>query len=279
MKENKTYKIIIPYTESASPQKKFKVEYLVEAEDRFEAMKKAEKEFNSYSQNTSASWVRIADQSSIRLWRVFPNDSQNPQFIDDLINKLPCKKAEDTIILLERLGRLEDTTASSKIISLIKNDNPEIVAAAINTLGEIGDPSSFFAVENTYFQKDNPMIKLAVVNTLFKLALPDDNIIDFYRTAIHNPNTREAVFKIVYPSLIQLWLAEISNEKEFDMVKDNIIKLGEKALMILTTLNSKHPQVLSYAIKLVEALKPMAIKYQWEDWPMAIKKYKLQNSL
>ena len=261
--------------ESAAPQKKFKVEYIVEAEDRFEAMKKAEKEFNSYSLNTSASWVRIPDQSSIRLWRVFPNDSQNPQFIDDLINKLPCKKAEDTIILLERLGQLEDTTASSKIISLIKKDNPDIVAAAIYTLGKIGDPSSFFAVENTYYQKSDPQIKLAVVDTLYKLALPEDNIIDFYRTAIHESETREAVFNIKCPTLIPLWLAEISDDKEFEIVKNNVLNIGEKALMILTSMNSKHPQVFDYASKLVKLLEPQAIKYQWDDWPAATAKYKL----
>ena len=50
MKANKTYKIIVPYTESAAPYKKFKIEYVVNAENRTEAKQKAEQDFDKYSQ-------------------------------------------------------------------------------------------------------------------------------------------------------------------------------------------------------------------------------------
>ncbi len=275
MKSKKTYKIIVPYTESAAPYKKYKIEYVVKAENRNEAKILSEKEFDSYSHNNSASWVRIPDESSIRIWRVFPNDPTTPQFIDELIQQIPCKDQNKTINVLQRLGELEDSTASSKVISQIKTDNPQIVATAIYTLGSIGDPTSFFAVKNAYFQKKDSKIKEAVVKTLLKLALPDDNVLDFYITAIRDKATRQIVFDLEDSVLIPVWLAEISNDQEFEIVKKHVLKLGEKALMVLSTLNVKHPKVFSYAAKLVEILKPIAIEKQWDDLPAALKKYEL----
>lgn len=275
MESYKTYRIIIPYTESASTSKKYKVEYLIEAENRSEALQKAEKEFNSYSLTSSASWIRIPDESSIRAWRVFPNDPITPQFIDEIIGQIPCETKEQNLQLLKRLGELEDTTASSKILLLTKEEDPELVATAIITLGLIGDTSSFFAVKNAY-NKENQLIKQAVIETLIKLALPEDNaiIIDFYRNIIHNENTREFVFNLKNSALLPLWLAEISNEKEFELVKNTILKIGEKSVDDFITLASKHPQVLDYATKLVDFLNPIATKYQWKDWPEVMKKYK-----
>ena len=275
MNENKTYKVIIPYTESAAPLKKFKVEYTIEANSRTDALKKAEKEFNLYSQNTSASWIRIADQSSIRIWRVFKDDPLSPDFIDKLIQQIPCNDTNNTINILKRLGQLEDSTASSIIISQTKVENPEIVTTAINSLGEIGDPTSFFAVKNAYFQKTDTKIKIAVVNNLIKLALPEDNVIKFYNMALKDKETREFVFKIESPELIPLWLSEIKNENEFELVKSTILKIGEKALNKLINLNTDNQKILTYAIELVKHLKPLAEKHLWEKWPQAINKYNL----
>ena len=277
MKANKTYKIIVPYTESAAPYKKFKIEYVVNAENRTEAKQKAEQEFDNYSQNTSASWVRFPDQSTIRIWRMFPEDPTTPQFIDDLIAQIPNKDENKTLSILQRLGELEDTTASSKVISQIKSDNSKIVAAAINTLGNIGDPTSFFAVKNAYFQKNDSEIKLAVVNNLLKLALPEDDVTEFYSIAIKDKTTRATVFNIVNAALIPLWLAEISNEKELLIVKNNIVKLGEEALKALIELNTKHPQIFAYASEMFFLLEPIANEKQWKDLPEAIKKYRLNN--
>ena len=275
METNKTYKVIIPYTESSGSSRKYKIEYTVEAKNCSEAKLLAKKKFDDYSINNNASWIRIPNLSAIRIWRIYPNDPSTPQFIDDLIKKLPCKDPNETIKILERLGELEDTTASSKIISLMKTDNAKIIAASINTLGNIGDPTSFFVVKNSYSQKNNEEIRLAVVNTLYKLALPEDDILDFYRVAIHNILTRDNVFKLETPELIPLWLAEISNDNEFETVKNTILKLGEKAFRVLTKLNIKHPQVFSHASKLVEMLKPIATEKKWEDLPEALKKYNL----
>ena len=275
MKDKKTYKIIIQYTESSPSSKKYKIEYSVNANNRSDAIEEAEKAFNKYSQNNSASWVRILDPSAIRCWRVFPDDPNTPQFIDELIDKLPGKTPEETISLLKRLGELEDATASSKVISLTKSDNNDLVVEAINVLGEIGDPTVFFAVKNTYFQKKDPKIKLAVVNNLLTLALPDDNITGFYLSAIKDPNTREAVFNLEDARLIPVWLPEISKEEEFEKVKKATLKLGNKALEVLVSLNVNHPQVFSYASQLVKLLEPMAVELDLNNWNKAVEKYKL----
>ncbi|MBP5468222.1 MAG: HEAT repeat domain-containing protein [Candidatus Riflebacteria bacterium] len=275
MEKYKTYKVIIPYSESAASSRKYKIEYTVEARNCSEAKVLAKKKFDDYSINNNASWIRTPDLSGIRIWRVYPDDPPTPQFIDELIQKLPCKDPEETISILKRLGELEDITASSKIITVMKTDNPKIIAASIITLGNIGDPTSFFVVKNTYSQKNNDEIRLAVVNTLYKLALPEDDILDFYRVAIHNIMTRDSVFKLETPDLIPLWIAEISNDNEFETVKNTILKLGEKALSVLTKLNIKHPEVFSQASKLVAKLKPIAIEKKWEDLPEALKKYNL----
>ncbi len=275
MKDKKKYKVIIPYTESSHSLKKFKIEYIETASNRSEAIEKAEKEFNAYSQNNSASWIRILDPSELRAWRVFPDDPNTPQFIDELIESIPCKAADETIKVLKRLGELEDASASSKIISLTKLDNTEIVVNAINALGNIGDPTILFAVKNTYFQKDDAKVKLAIVNNLLKLALPEDNLTDFYLTAIKDSDTRKAVFKLENACLIPVWLAELSTDEEFETVKKAVLKLGEKALKVLVALNNSHPKINSYALQLVKILKPIAIESQWEDWDKAADKYKL----
>lgn len=274
-KEYKTYKIVIPYTESAAPTKKFRIEYVLEAENRCDAGKKAETMFNAYADNTSASWIRIADPSGIRIWREFPNNPKNSDFIDQIIDKLPCQTEEETLNCLEKLSQLEDSTASSKIISLIKCDNPKIVAAAIRTLGSIGDPTSFFAVKNAYTQQTAPEVKHAIVDNLIKLALPEDDIVSFYRKAIRDSITRKSVFELINSDLLPLFIAETSNDEEFQLVKKATLKLGEKALAVLTTLNTDSPEIFSCASKLVELLKPMALEFHWVDWLAASNKYRL----
>lgn len=274
MKPFKSYKIIVPYTESAAPTKKFVIEYDVDAANRVEAQKIAEDRFNLYSGNTSASWVRIPDQSGIRIWRRFPTDPETPEFIDDLIASLPGKSNSETLSLLNRLGDLEDIFASSKIISLTKLDEPAIVASAIDTLGKIADPTSYFAVKNTYFQKSHPDIKRAVVKALPNMALPEDDVIGFYKIAIKDKATREVVFNLDFIDLLPLWLQEIENESEFNAVKENVLCNAEKSLMILVTLDVSDDKIFTYASRLVDALEPIASENNLDDWPSAVKKYR-----
>ena len=274
MKPFKSYKIIVPYTESAAPTKKFVIEYDVDAANRVEAQKIAEDRFNLYSGNTSASWVRIPDQSGIRIWRRFPTDPETPEFIDDLISSLPGKSNSETLSLLNRLGDLEDIFASSKIISLTKLDEPAIVASAIDTLGKIADPTSYFAVKNTYFQKSHPDIKRAVVKALPNMALPEDDVIGFYKIAIKDKATREVVFNLDFVDLLPLWLQEIENESEFNAVKENVLCNAEKSLMILVTLDVSDDKIFTYASRLVDTLEPIASENNLDDWPAAVKKYR-----
>ena len=274
MKPFKSYKIIVPYTESAAPTKKFVIEYDVDATNRVEAQKIAEDRFNLYSGNTSASWVRIPDQSGIRIWRRFPTDPETPEFIDDLIAELPGKSNSETLSLLNRLGDLEDIFASSKIISLTKLDEPAIVASAIDTLGKIADPTSYFAVKNTYFQKSHPDIKRAVVKALPNMALPEDDVIGFYKIAIKDKATREVVFNLDFVDLLPLWLQEIENESEFNAVKENVLCNAEKSLMILVTLDVSDDKIFTYASRLVDTLEPIASENNLDDWPAAVKKYR-----
>ena len=274
MKPFKSYKIIVPYTESAAPTKKFVIEYDVDAANRVEAQKIAEDRFNLYSGNTSASWVRIPDQSGIRIWRRFPTDPETPEFIDDLIASLPGKSNSETLSLLNRLGDLEDIFASSKIISLTKLDEPAIVASAIDTLGKIADPTSYFAVKNTYFQKSHPDIKRAVVKALPNMALPEDDVIGFYKIAIKDKATREVVFNLDFIDLLPLWLQEIENESEFNAVKENVLCNAEKSLMILVTLDVSDDKIFTYASRLVDTLEPIASENNLDDWPAAVKKYR-----
>lgn len=274
MKPFKSYKIIVPYTESAAPTKKFVIEYDVDAANRVEAQKIAEDRFNLYSGNTSASWVRIPDQSGIRIWRRFPTDPETPEFIDDLIASLPGKSNSETLSLLNRLGDLEDIFASSKIISLTKLDEPAIVASAIDTLGKIADPTSYFAVKNTYFQKSHPDIKRAVVKALPNMALPEDDVIGFYKIAIKDKATREVIFNLDFVDLLPLWLQEIENESEFNAVKENVLCNAEKSLMILVTLDVSDDKIFTYASRLVDTLEPIASENNLDDWPAAVKKYR-----
>lgn len=83
-----TYKFIVPYSESAHLQKRFKIEYTIEAPDRETALQKAEREFFAYTQYNSASWVRVIEREGIRIWRVLPDHPQTPQTIDELATRL-----------------------------------------------------------------------------------------------------------------------------------------------------------------------------------------------
>ena len=51
------YKVKIPYTDSKL-KKKFDVEFIVEAKNENDAIKKAINKFDNYEKNTFASWIR-----------------------------------------------------------------------------------------------------------------------------------------------------------------------------------------------------------------------------
>jgi HEAT repeat protein len=247
MRHVKTYKVIIPYSESATPRKKFKIEYTIEAADRQSALKKAEFEFNSYADYNSASWVRTIEREGIRIWKLIAELPQTPQHIDEMAALLTSEDEDIIYNTLKSLGEIEDSAASSRIIALFGHPNPELVALAIETLGKIGDPSNLFAIRNLYRRETNPRVKACIVTAVGRLALPDDDIVGFLTTALHEEDSRvranaiEVIEKLDLPDITRLLLPMLKDED--NRVRANVIK----------ALWDKHDQG-----QLLEALKEMA---------------------
>ena len=228
MSQAKTYKVIIPYSESATPRKKFKIEYTVEASDRITALKKAEREFDSYADYNSASWVRTIERASVRIWKLMPDMPQTPQHIDELAAQLLSGDEDVVYNSLKALGEIEDASASSRIIALFNHANPELVALAVETLGRIGDPGNLYAIRNLYHPDTNPRIKACIVTAVSRLALPDDDIVGFLTRALHEDDARvranaiEAIEKLDLPDVARLLLPMLKDED--NRVRANVIK-------------------------------------------------------
>lgn len=247
MISNKTYKVIIPYSESANPRKKFKIEYSIEAADRASALKKAEYEFSSYSDYNSASWVRTIEREGIRIWKILPDMPQIPAHIDELAQKLDSEDEDVIYNCLKAFGEIEDASASDRIIKLFSHSNPEISALAVETLGKIGDPSNLHAIMNLYQPDRHPRIKACIVAAVGKIALPDDEILGFIAKALNDTDARvranavEALDNLQIADTARLLLPLL--EDEDNRVRANVIK----------ALWNKDDQS-----KLLEALKIMA---------------------
>lgn len=247
MKHAKTYKVIIPYSESGNPRKKFKIEYTIEAANRDSALRKAEREFNSYADYNSASWVRNIEREGIRIWKLIPDMPQTPQHIDELAKQLSSSDEDIIYNTLKALGEIEDSSASSQIISIFSHKNPELIALAVETLGKIGDPSNLFAIRNLFQKNTNPRIKACIVTAVSLLSLPDDDILDFLTRSLRDDDSRvranaiEAIERLDLPDVTRLLLPMLKDED--NRVRANVIK----ALW-----NKDDPG------KLLEALKEMA---------------------
>ncbi|MFZ5952702.1 MAG: HEAT repeat domain-containing protein [Candidatus Rifleibacteriota bacterium] len=224
----KNYKVIIPYSESASPRKKFKIEYSIEAADRASALRKAEREFSSYSEYNSASWVRQIEREGIRIWKILPDMPQTPDHIDDLAKKLDSEDEDIIYNCLKALGEIEDSSASDRIIRLFSHKNPDIVALAVETLGKIGDPSNLGAIINLYHPEKHPRVKACIVSAAGKMALPDDQILDFIARALTDNDARvranavEALENLKIADTARLLLPML--EDEDNRVRANVIK-------------------------------------------------------
>lgn len=248
MQAAKTYKVIIPYSESANPRKKFKIEYTVAAVDRDSAMKKAEREFDSYTDYNSASWVRSIEREGIRIWKLLPDRPQTPERIDELAKRLLSDDEDIVYNSLRALGEIEDASASSQIITVFRHSNPELVAMAVEALGKIGDPSNLGAIQGLYKANTHPRIKSCVIAAVGKLALPDDNIVYFLTKALQEEDARvranaiEAIERLDLPDFTRLLLPMLNDED--NRVRANVIKALWK--------KEDHDQLLG-------ALKVMAI--------------------
>lgn len=228
MKHAKTYKVIIPYSESGNPRKKFKIEYTIEAANRDSALRKAEREFNSYADFNSASWVRNIEREGIRIWKLIPDMPQTPQHIDELAKQLSSSDEDIVYNTLKALGEIEDSSASSQIISIFSHKNPELIALAVETLGKIGDPSNLFAIRNLYQKNANPRIKACIVTAVSLLSLPDDDILDFLTRSLRDDDSRvranaiEAIERLDLPDVTRLLLPMLKDED--NRVRANVIK-------------------------------------------------------
>jgi hypothetical protein len=180
MEKLKKYKVVIPYSESSTPSKTFRIEYDIEATDNASALHKGENMFNSYFDSTSASWVRTINRGGIRVWRIVENLPQTPVEIDELCQKL-INSSDDASLkeALKQLAMLEDARTTSYILKLTKHQDLEIAMIALEALEKIGDPTSLTAVRNLY--KDNSPIELKVriISAISRIALPEDDILDF----------------------------------------------------------------------------------------------------
>lgn len=243
----KTYKVIIPYSESANPRKKFKIEYTIGAENRSTALEKAEREFSSYSDYNSASWVRMIEREGIRIWKILPDMPQTPLHIDELANQLSSEDEDVAYNCLKALGELEDASASDQIIGLFSHKNPEIVALSVETLGKIGDPSNLGAILNLYQPKQHPRIKACIVTAVSRVALPNDEVFEFIAKALADEDSRvranavEALEILEMADTAKLLLPLLKDED--NRVRANVIKA-------LWNKDDKS--------KLLEALKTMA---------------------
>ncbi len=266
MAQAKTYKVIIPYSESATPRKKFKIEYTVEATDRIVALKKAEREFDSYADYNSASWVRTIERESIRIWKLMPDMPQTPQHIDELAALLSSTDEDVVYNSLKALAEIEDSSPSSQIIALFNHQNPELVALAVETLGRIGDPSNLGAIRNLYQPETNPRIKACVVTAVSRLALPDDDIVGFITQALHEEDARvranaiEAIEKLNLPDVARLLLPMLKDED--NRVRANVIKAlwnkddQSKLLEVLKEMSSdENPWMKASAVFVLDNVK------------------------
>ena len=228
MGANKTYKVIIPYTESANPRKKFKIEYSVEATNRESALRLAEREFVSYTDYNSASWVRMIEREGIRIWKILPDMPQTPAHIDELAANLSSDDDDVLYNCLKALGELEDSSPGDEILKLFSHENPEIVALAVETLGKIGDPSNLGAIMNFYKNDLHPRIRACIVTAVGKIALPDDDVLDFISQALVDTDSRvranavEALENLDIADTAKLLLPML--EDEDNRVRANVIK-------------------------------------------------------
>ena len=79
---------------------------------------------------------------------------------------------------------LEDASTTSYILRQTKNKDVEIASLAVEALENIGDPTSLLAVKNLYHDETPVKLKVKIIAAISKIALPEDNILDFMSNAL-----------------------------------------------------------------------------------------------
>ena len=222
------YKVVIPYSESANPNKRFKIEYSIEAPDRETALKRAEREFMGYTQYSSASWVRVLDRENLRAWRLLPNAPQTVAELDRLGGDLKALDPDTLYNVLKALGELEDTSHAAAIRPLLKHTNPDLAALATETLGKIGDRDSVPHLVEAYSPTSHPMMKACILSSLGRLARASDPIEEVVGQALGDQDSRvrahavELVDKLRLSGTVRQLVPMLSDED--NRVRANVLK-------------------------------------------------------
>ncbi len=223
-----TYKVVMPYSESANPRKRFKIEYTIEASDRETALQKAEREFFAYTLYNSASWVRILERESIRVWRLLPNFPQTPQSIDDLAGNLKSQDPDVIYNTLKSLGELEDASPSAGILALLGHPNPDLGVLAAETLVKLGDPSNLPFLLKQFTPQANSRMKACVLSGIARFAKPGDPVSEVVALALGDEDPRvranavEAVEKLRLSTTMRMLVPLL--EDEDNRVRANVLK-------------------------------------------------------
>ncbi|HNW34148.1 MAG TPA: HEAT repeat domain-containing protein [Candidatus Ozemobacteraceae bacterium] len=222
------YRVVLPYSESSNPTKRFKIEYTIEATDRETAQQKAEREFHAYTLYNSASWVRTLERESIRVWRIMPNLPQTPQLIDDFAADLASPDQDVVYITLKALGELEDAAAGSKIVPLLDHENADLAALAAETLGKLGDPTNLPFLTSKYAPQTHPRLKASILSAIGRLARPGDPVAELVATALGDADNRvranavELVEHLKLPTTTRMLLPLMGDED--NRVRANVLK-------------------------------------------------------
>lgn len=190
LEQEHLYKVLIPYTESANPNKRFKVEYSIEAPNRETALKKAEREFNSYTQFSSASWVRILDRENLRAWRILPHAPQTIQDIEKMAGDLANLDLDTLYNVLKALGELEDASYINQIIPLLDHQNQDLSSLAAETLGKIGDNAVLPTLLEKFTSSSHPRFKACILSSISRLATAGDALQEPIIQALGDPDSR-----------------------------------------------------------------------------------------
>lgn len=228
-KTTNRYKVVIPYSESAGgPDKHFTIDYNIEAPDRETALKKAEREFMGYHNNSSASWVRTIEPAGVRAWRILPNAPQTVQALDELGANLASVDQDTLYNVLNALGELEDAAFAPKILPLLNHENPDLATLAADILGKAGDATCIGPLLGKFTPDAPPRLKACVLSSLARLASSADPIENVVAAALGDKDSRvranavELVEKLHLSGVAMKLVPMLTDED--NRVKANVLK-------------------------------------------------------
>ena len=192
--ETVVFKVIIPYSVSKSPTKKFTIEYLIEAPDQQVALIKAEKEFFGYLQNASASWVRVIERDGIRIWRISPDTTSlasgdSPSY-EILIENLGTSDPEILYRTLLALIQIGNPAAGIRILPCLRHPEELVASLAAEAIGKIGAKACLPQILEMFTSVAGNRLKASILSAIGRLACPEDPIQDILAQALADKDSR-----------------------------------------------------------------------------------------